>query len=47
MSDAGSVPHTPGALRTDAIMTDEDFIKAIEAMGGENDNDIGELLSEF
>ncbi|RCN51960.1 Tropomodulin [Ancylostoma caninum] len=45
MSDAaGSVPHTPGALRADEIMTDEDFVKAIEAMGGENDNDIGELL---
>ncbi|KAK6754568.1 hypothetical protein RB195_013517 [Necator americanus] len=44
MSGAGSVPHTPGALRPEEIMTDEDFVKAIEAMGGESDDDIGELL---
>ncbi|KHJ76984.1 hypothetical protein OESDEN_23396, partial [Oesophagostomum dentatum] len=45
MSDtAGSVPHTPGALRPEELMSDEDFVKAIEAMGGETDQEIGELL---
>ncbi|VDK51579.1 unnamed protein product [Cylicostephanus goldi] len=44
MSGAGSVPHAPGALRTEELMTDEDFVKAIEAMGGEDDHEIGELL---
>ncbi|PIO53937.1 hypothetical protein TELCIR_24711, partial [Teladorsagia circumcincta] len=45
MSD-GPVPHTPGALRPEEIMTDEDFVKAIEAMAevGQSDCDIGELL---
>ncbi|KAK6018274.1 Tropomodulin [Ostertagia ostertagi] len=45
MSD-GPVPHTPGALRPEEIMTDDDFVKAIEAMAevGQSDCDIGELL---
>ncbi|XGW03643.1 hypothetical protein V3C99_015094 [Haemonchus contortus] len=47
MSEDGPVPpHTPGALRSEELMTDEDFVKAIEEMAeeGQSDCDIGELL---
>ncbi|VDL81718.1 unnamed protein product [Nippostrongylus brasiliensis] len=41
MSEAGSMPPT---LRPDELMTDEDFVKAIEAMDGQTDGEISELL---
>uniref|UniRef100_A0A1I7XFQ7 Tropomodulin n=1 Tax=Heterorhabditis bacteriophora TaxID=37862 RepID=A0A1I7XFQ7_HETBA len=34
----------PEGVNPEDLMTDEDFVKAIEAMGGEEDGDIGELL---
>lgn len=53
MSQAGSVPPTPHTPlspgshhHNDELMTDEDFVKAIEAMDVPTTGEISELLSE-
>ncbi|KJH49967.1 Tropomodulin [Dictyocaulus viviparus] len=44
MADGESLTHTTNAIQNNDLMTDEDFVKAIEAMGDETEADIGDLL---